>query len=128
MKVLLDTHVLLWAIGDANKLSRRVRNILEDRTNEVFISSASFWEISTKYRIGRLPSADQIITNYETILNELDSLELSISIRHALTAGLFNTTHRDPFDRILAAQSLIENVALITQDKALSHFPINTIW
>ena len=85
MKVLLDTHVLLWAIGDANKLSRRVRNILEDRTNEVFISSASFWEISTKYRLGRLPNADQIVTNYEMILNELDSIELSISIRQTKT-------------------------------------------
>src|SRR5262249_43770686 len=108
MRVLLDTHVLIWALTNPTRLSRPVRTVIEDTGTTVFVSSASAWEIATKHRLGKLPEAATLLRDYEGHLATLLAEDLAIKARHALAAGGFAQIHRDPFDRLLAAQALIE--------------------
>jgi len=127
-KALLDTHVLLWALMEPERLSRKVRKWIENPDNEIFVSSASAWEISTKYRIGRLSHAESAVQALPAHLHRLGATPLSITIEHALLAGSFQVTHRDPFDRMLAAQALIEGLVLITTDPAFRNFNVPVMW
>lgn len=129
LSVLLDTHVLLWAFALPEKLSPSVRMLLEDAQTDVLVSAVSAWEIATKYRLGKLPGVETIIDGYPAHLRMLRARELSISATHALAAGLFTVDHRDPFDRMLAAQAIGEEVALITSDPLMAVFPgLMTRW
>ncbi|MBI4278425.1 MAG: type II toxin-antitoxin system VapC family toxin [Armatimonadetes bacterium] len=127
-RVLLDTHVLLWALTEPEKLSPRARGLIEDLKTTVLVSSASAWEIATKHRLGRLPEAETVVHGYQNHLAALRATELAITGEHALRAGSMRDPHRDPFDRMLAAQALIEGVHLVTSDPAFSAFPVKTIW
>ncbi|MGB8703152.1 MAG: type II toxin-antitoxin system VapC family toxin [Thermosynechococcaceae cyanobacterium] len=118
MNYLLDTHVLLWWIFDDPKLNTDCRNIISDSDHYIFISSASAWEIATKYRIGKLPEAKPIIENYVQLMHQARFIELGITTSHALRAGSLPIAHRDPFDRILMAQSELEQLPIITYDQA----------
>lgn len=89
----------------------------------MFVSAASAWEIATKHRLGKLPGAEPIVTGYAAHLTTLRAHELPVTSRHALAAGLFAVAHRDPFDRMLAAQAIAESVPLLTADPALALFP-----
>jgi PIN domain nuclease of toxin-antitoxin system len=126
--LLLDTHALLWAVADPNALSERARALLLDGRNTIVVSSVSAWEIATKHRLGRLPEAEVILASFPQHLQELGAEELAISVRHALTAGAFPSQHRDPFDRMLAAQALHEGLPLLTADGLFAEFPVETIW
>jgi PIN domain nuclease of toxin-antitoxin system len=123
LSVLLDTHVVLWAMASPSKLSPTARALLEDPETELLVSAASAWEIATKYRLGKLPGAQSLITGYATHLTTLGARELPIASAHALAAGLFAVQHRDPFDRMLAAQAIAEGVPLLTSDRDLAVFP-----
>jgi len=123
LTVLLDTHVVLWAFASPAKLSPWARELLEDPESDLLVSAASAWEIATKYRLGKLPGAEPIVIGYPTHLRTLGAWELPVLSIHALTAGLFDTAHRDPFDRMLAAQALTEAVPLVTSDPAMAVFP-----
>lgn len=127
-RVLLDTHVVLWSLVSPNKLSRRARSLIEDPKNARVVSAASAWEIATKFRLGKLAEAEDIVRNYAEHLKTLLAEELSVTSGHALTAGLWDTPHRDPFDRLLAAQSLIEGIAIVTNDAAMGTFAVQRIW
>ena len=87
VRVLLDTHALLWALVSPRKLTKRVRSLLEDPHTEVFVSSASAWEIATKWRLGKLPEAGAVVKDYRDNLITLMAVELAISSEHALLAG-----------------------------------------
>lgn len=132
MRLLLDTHVLIWWWSDRERISPRVRHLIEDGGNTILVSAASAWEITTKQRIGKLPQLDHFQPDVPgSFLQELatDSFgSLPVSLLHGLRAGDYGTAHSDPFDRILAAQSELEDVALVTRDPALATFPCKTLW
>ena len=128
VRVLLDTHVLLWSIFEPEKLSVRARSVVEDINNVRLVSAASAWEIATKLRLGKLEMARVLVESYSDHLATLQATELAITSRHSLVAGQFQQDHRDPFDRILAAQALLEGVPLITADPAFAQFPISLLW
>ena len=128
MKLLLDTHALLWWCTDDPKLSPTARNAIADEANEILVSAASAWEIATKHRLGKLQQASQAVSRFNELVTADDFTHLSITHVHALRAGAFDVDHRDPFDRMLAAQSEIERVPLVTLDPAFAMFGIRTYW
>ena len=117
-RYLIDTHILLWWIFDDPKLDRNIRGIIQNPSNKIVVSSASAWEIATKYRIGKLPEAKELLENYENILQKARFSLLSITTAHSLRAGSLPIQHRDPFDRMIMAQSELEKIPVITYDPA----------
>jgi len=118
MSYLIDTHVLLWWLFNDPKLCAVSRDIISDPAHRILVSSATAWEIATKYRIGKLPEAEPLLSDYQGFLQKMGFVELAISARHALKAGSLVIDHRDPFDRMLMAQAELESVPIITYDKA----------
>jgi PIN domain nuclease of toxin-antitoxin system len=97
---LIDTHILLWWLFNDPKLNAECQDIIRNPAHRIFVSSVSAWEIATKYRIGKLPQAKQIVEEYSQILRQSKFIELSISSAHALRAGSLPIAHRDPFVRV----------------------------
>jgi len=126
--LLIDTHVLLWWWGEPKRLSARAKALLTDPANRVLVSAASAWEISMKYRVGKLPGAQAIIDTWTRRLAEDGFEELPIQSKHALRAGVLPGAHRDPFDRMLVAQCLVESVPVLSSDRALSSLGADRIW
>ncbi|MFN7870827.1 MAG: type II toxin-antitoxin system VapC family toxin [Cyanobacteriota bacterium] len=122
MKLLLDTHVLLWALLEPEKLSPKLRIALEDSDNILVVSAATAWEIATKWRLGKLRHAQAVVENYAMALHRLAAVELPISGAVARQAGLWEVPHRDPFDRLLAAQAKADNLVLASTDSAFAQF------
>jgi PIN domain nuclease of toxin-antitoxin system len=127
VKLLLDTHIFLWWLFDDPSLPERIRGLLRDIENDVFVSAASVWEIATKYRLGKLPHASEVARNVPLWIQQAGFLALAVSPEHAQLAGTWEIDHRDPFDRMIAAQASIEKLALASNDKAISLFPIMVI-
>jgi len=129
VRLLLDTSTLLWALADPARLSARATHLIEAPTNVVLVSAASAWEIATKHRLGKLPGAGPIVVGFTAHLATLRAEELPVRSVHALRAGSFVTEHRDPFDRMLAAQAVVEGVPLLTNDPAFAAFvELETVW
>lgn len=128
MRVLLDTSALLWALVEPRRLSRDARTLLEDVETQIFTSSVSAYEIARKYQIGKLATAAAVVKGYGNHLRELGAHELALSRIHAVTAARLPTPHRDPFDRLIAAQSLIEDIPVVTRDEAIASLGASTIW
>ena len=125
---LLDSHVLLWWWFDPDRLSTAVRELLSDPATPVLVSTASVWELSLKHHQGKLPELNSVITDLPGLL-QADGFEgLPISLAHGLRAGGYSQPHRDPFDRMLAAQAELDRVVLLTADHQLSTFPCQTLW
>ena len=122
MQLLLDTHVLLWALLEPQKLSPALRTALEDSDNTLMVSAASAWEIATKWRLGKLQHARAVVENYAMALHRLAAIELPISGAVARQAGLWEVPHRDPFDRLLAAQASSDDLLLASTDPAFAQF------
>ena len=126
---LLDTHTFLWAVCDSRKLGGNARKVIGDSGTQLFISSASAYEIMNKHRIGKLPGYSHVAENYLEIQKTLGADELPISMKHAHYAGSFEWDHRDPFDRILAAQAFVNNLTLITNDSAFQSLQwVDVLW
>ena len=128
MKLLLDTHALLWWWKDDPRLSKRAAKAIADEANIVLVSAASAWEIATKHRIGKLPGAESAIRDFNELIVVDGFGHLAVSYQHAIKAGGFDIVHRDPFDRMLAAQSIIEGAALVTDDAAMKLFCVKCFW
>ena len=130
MNLLLDTHLLLWALLEPQKLSPALRSALEDSDNTLVVSAASAWEIATKWRLGKLQHASAVVENYPMALHRLAAVDLPISAAVARQAGLWDVSHRDPyrcaedsvFDRLLAAQARSDNLLLASTDPAFALF------
>ncbi len=116
MSYLLDTHILLWWVFDDPKLDTTCRDIICNPAYRILVSSASAWEIATKYRIGKLPEAKQLVEAYPQVLQQARFIELAITAAHALRAGSLPIPHRDPFDRMIMAQAELENLSVLTYD------------
>ena len=122
MKLLLDTHVLLWAAGQPKRLPAAVRKLLDDPRNEPMFSSASLWEIAIKSGLGR----DDFQVNARLLRRGLldnGYSELAISSEHAVAIDGLPPIHKDPFDRLLVAQSLVEGITLLTSDPLVAQYP-----
>lgn len=113
---------------EPERLSSVAGDIISDPSTTLVVSSASAWEIATKYRLGRLDGADPVVHGYEAHLERLGAEELPIRSEHALLAGSLDGEHRDPFDRVLAAQALIETIPIVTGDDAISDLGAPTLW
>ena len=125
---LLDSHALLWWWFDPDRLSTAVRERLIDPVTPVLVSAASVWELSLKHHQGKLPELSAAIADLPGLL-QADGFEaLPISLAHGLRAGGYSQPHRDPFDRLLAAQAELERLVLLTADPQLSTFPCQTLW
>lgn len=128
MKVLLDTHALLWAAAYDDLLSPRARHLIQPQRNEVFVSAVSAWEIATKYRLGKLSKAQALVDDFVPAIRSAGYIALPITLEHALRAGRFTADHKDPFDRMLAAQAIHEDMALISNDEQLDVFSVHREW
>jgi len=128
MRLLLDTHTLLWAmLGDA-KLSPTAKTAIEDGANEVFVSVVCIWEIATKVRIGKLEEPGDLLKNPRLSLQRQGFRDLPLTLGHARLGGLLPSEHKDPFDRMISAQALLENLTLVSTDTALDDFGISRFW
>lgn len=127
MKFLLDTHTFLWFVNDNPQLSDRLKDLIEDENNVSYLSVASLWEISIKYNLGKL----QLNPNYEEFIEEevvksnINLLE--IKLEHLKINATLPFHHRDPFDRIIISQSIVENLPIITVDSAFEEYPVTII-
>ena len=128
MRLLLDTHALIWWWTADDRLSAAARSAIADEGNEVFVSAASAWEISTKQRLGKLAGVPDAVAQFDASVAADGFAHLPMTHRHALRAGAFPQDHRDPFDRMLAAQAEIEQLVLLTRDPAFALFDAQTVW
>ena len=125
---LVDTHALLWWLFDDRRLSGRARQVMEDGANQLLVSSASGWEIMTKHRLGKLPHAGEAVRNLRGAIQRAGFEPLPISLEHAIEAGRLASPHRDPFDRMLAAQARLERIPLISDDQVFASLSVSTLW
>jgi PIN domain nuclease of toxin-antitoxin system len=128
MRYLIDTHVLLWWLFDDPRLLPAVREIIAEPRHQILVSSASAWEIATKHRLSKLSVAEVLVRDIGGWVARAGFVELPVTIAHAQQAGAWVSPHRDPFDRVLAAQSALESIPLITADKAIETFGIEVLW
>lgn len=124
MKLLLDTHVLLWASASSTRLPRGARELLEDGGNDVYYSAASIWEIAIKAALGRVDFRVDLATLLPTLPDQ-GLIELSVTAQHAAAVAKLPLIHRDPFDRLLIAQSIAEPLTLLTNDATLGRYASN---
>lgn len=128
MRYLLDTHVMLWFIEDAHELSQKAREILRDGENEIFWSAASYWEMTVKISLGKieLKQGWRALLEREKEVNKIQDLPLYH--KHCEPHSRLPWHHRDPFDRLLICQAMVENLILITRDRNIQKYSVNTVW
>lgn len=127
-RVLVDTHVVLWWLLGDPKLRPDLRDVLSSPGVRVFVSAASGWEIATKHRIGQLAVSDVLVQELPRLLQEQRMDVLPITLVHAVRAGALPGEHRDPFDRMIAAQAWIEGLPVMSSDGALDSLGVHRIW
>ncbi|MDR3224890.1 MAG: type II toxin-antitoxin system VapC family toxin [Clostridiales Family XIII bacterium] len=128
---LLDSHLLLWTAKpeDVVRLGENARMIIEDADTKLFVSTISVYELTYKHHLGKLPEYAIVVRQLNDVIKTLGATELPVSNAHAEAAGALDWEHRDPFDRILAAQAQVEQLVLITSDAALRDCSlIRTLW
>ena len=124
MKLLLDTHAVLWFLRGDERLSESARRHLADEANRVLLSAAVAWEISIKRSLGKLVAPP----DYVSALLDAGVQPLAISVEHARAVERLPAHHRDPFDRMLVAQAIVEGAALVSRDEALRPYDVTLIW
>lgn len=128
MRFLLDTHVLLWLAFDDSRIPLAVRKKIQTSGSEAIVSAASAWEIATKYRLGRLNFARKLVENFVPRTIAAGYTLLAVSVEHALRAGRLPGDHKDPFDRMLAAQAICEDLPIISNDTCFDKFAVRREW
>ena len=128
MQLLLDTHAFLWWLAGDIALSGAARTAIADEQNSVFVSAASAWEITTKHRLGKLPHAAAIVADLDGAIRDQSFAALPITVRHGQTAGALAGPHRDPFDRMLIAQAMIETLVLVTNEQVFDTYGVARLW
>lgn len=128
MRLLLDTHSLLWWLADDPALPSLARKNIGSRAHTIIVSAASAWEIATKYRIGKLPQGAELASRFDSILVSESFESLPISTAHGVRAGLLPGPHRDPFDRMLIAQAHSEGLTVVSNDKIFDEYKLHRLW
>jgi PIN domain nuclease of toxin-antitoxin system len=128
VKILLDTCALIWATMSPSSLSRQAGEMISDEGNAILVSAASAWEIATKVRAGRLPGAEKLEREYLQVMEDAGYEQLSIDTASALRAGRLIADHRDPFDRMIAAQALALDIPVLSPDPLLDQFGVRRVW
>jgi PIN domain nuclease of toxin-antitoxin system len=128
LRLLLDTHTLLWWLIKNPSLSTHAQRLLEDRENKILVSAASAWEMATKVRLGRLSVATEVVQNFIFYVERERFLPIPVTIEHGIRAGSLPGPHKDPFDRMLIAQAIAENIPIVSNDRALDGYGINRLW
>ncbi len=128
MQVLLDTHTFLWWLDGDRRLSARGRRLIADARAEVFVSAASAWEIAIKAAAGKLPGALDVAADVAGCIGSQGFRPLDITVGHAQRAGGLPPLHRDPFDRMLVAQALVEGLPLLSNDSVFDGYSVRRIW
>ena len=122
--LLVDTHALLWSIGDVDRLSRPALEVLSEGAVPAYVSAASVWEIAIKRAVGKLKAPDDLLERVQAA----SFVELSVTSAHAVLAGALPHHHRDPFDRMLVAQAQSENLTLVSGDARLAAYDVRVLW
>ena len=125
---MLDTHAFLWWIGDDPRLSERAREVLSDGDNDLVFSAASGWEIAIKARLGRLHVPGDLNTYLFRQLTENYTSVLPVHLSHALRVHALPDHHHDPFDRLLVAQAIVEEIPLLSADPRIARYPVEVVW
>ena len=128
MRLLLDTHAFLWWLAGDEALSSAARAAIADEANGVFVSAASAWEIATKHRIGKLPGVAAVVADLDGAIADQGFEALPIGVRHGQAAGALPGPHRDPFDRMLIAQAMLENLVLVSNEQPFDAYGVARLW
>ncbi|MDR3495787.1 MAG: type II toxin-antitoxin system VapC family toxin [Ancalomicrobiaceae bacterium] len=128
MNVLLDTHALLWWMNDDPSLSMPARDVIAAEANTIYVSAASAWEIAIKFKKGKLPTATYLLPDFSSLVEAEGFVNLPISAEHMIYSVQLPGEHRDPFDRIIAAQAILESMQLISIDAAMTEFGAFVHW
>lgn len=127
MRFLIDTQILVWLIIESKKIPTKILNILENPENEILVSSVSIWEIAIKISINKLslPFELKYIIN---VIEKMNIKILEINIEHLINVAELPFHHKDPFDRLLISQSMIENISIISSDSSFQNYKVDVIW
>jgi PIN domain nuclease of toxin-antitoxin system len=128
MRILLDTHTYFWWETDDRRLSAAARDAIKNAGNNILVSAVTAWELATKARFGKWPEAADLAADIAAALQAEAFEPLPISLEHARMAGFLPSPHRDPFDRMLAAQAQVEGIALVTADPVFRGLGVRVLW
>ena len=128
MRLLLDTHALLWWGRQKDRLGRAALREVDSEDNERFVSAVSAIEISTKFRLGKLPGADTLARSFADETAAAGFEHLSVTVQHAQLAGSLPIPHKDPFDRLLIAQAMLEGMVLVSNETVFDEFGVQRLW
>ena len=128
MKLLMDTHVLLWLAGDSKNLSTKVVDLILDAQNSLFLSFASIWEIQIKSQLGKLNITKLLPELIQQQCQDNDIQLLEVKLEHIYALKDLQNHHRDPFDRLLSAQTQTENMTLVSADRVFTLYDVNLFW
>ncbi len=128
MRLLLDTHTLIWAVDDPSKHGHAAASILEDPKNELLLSAGTIWEISIKVGIGKLSLSLTLRQWLEQAMSEMGLVVLPITVAYSDVQSRLPAHHGDPFDRLLVAQAQVDGVPLISSDAIFDRYGVSRIW
>ena len=128
MRLLLDTHALIWWLAGSERLSAGVRNAILDASNDKLVSAATAWEVTTRHRLGKLPGADEFARNIASAIAREGFAELPITVDDAARAGYLPGLHGAPFDRMLIAQAQARNLVLISNESMFDRYGVRRLW
>jgi PIN domain nuclease of toxin-antitoxin system len=128
VNLLLDTHTFLWFVNGNKQISDKVKKLIESEDNQSFISIASLWEMSIKYNLGKLKFDEPFDTFIEREITNSEINILHINLEHLKITATLPLYHRDPFDRLIIAQAIIENINLLSKDSAFDAYSVKRIW
>jgi PIN domain nuclease of toxin-antitoxin system len=128
MRLLLDSHTVLWAATDDDRLPDNVRELIADRRNRVVVSVASTWELTLKALAGRLRLPEPPAAYFDGLVRDFGLDLLAVRQGHVAALPELPEIHEDPFDRMLVAQALVEDLDLVTGDERIRRYPVRTIW
>lgn len=123
MTYLLDTHVFVWLVDEAHKVPQHVREQLGEPDQQLLVSSVSAMEVANKVRLGKWDGARQLSSSWSEQLANIDADDIALATEHGLLAGSLDWPHRDPFDRMLAAQAIVDNLTFVTADQVFRTLP-----